>query len=350
MHAGLLVLCNRSLVWLGKGTAGLPCCPARTPKRCTPTPHSTCSNVHVAIVTAAGYPGAPERFEQRVEGLLAAFRQLNLPQHITDRWGRRRGGGPGVAAGCSGGGGILRILGSSGLPIPTAWLPASPAGSTSWEESATTCCGWRGPASGWSLCPTRSGRAPSCRCADAAVQMGSRCLVLCERPATACTHGALHVMTSTAAAGFHSNPANRPLPPPAVVDGGAVPAAAGRRGAAAAGGRAPAAPARAGGRCRRRVLPGSMERRLRPAGPRPAGCAACSRHAVPAAMGRARPCMSPPPLSPRTPTCPPLAASLLGPAGDPQRAGGWGGAHGRHHLRGAGGAGNHGAGAVGGQW
>ncbi|KAL4452320.1 hypothetical protein ABPG75_007982 [Micractinium tetrahymenae] len=44
------------------------------------------SNIHVAIVTAAGYPGAPERFEQRVEGLLAAFRQLNLPQHITDRF------------------------------------------------------------------------------------------------------------------------------------------------------------------------------------------------------------------------------------------------------------------------
>lgn len=47
-----------------------------------------CSNIHVAIVTAAGYPGAPERFEQRVEGLLAAFRQLNLPQHITDRCAR----------------------------------------------------------------------------------------------------------------------------------------------------------------------------------------------------------------------------------------------------------------------
>ncbi|KAI3438181.1 hypothetical protein D9Q98_000618 [Chlorella vulgaris] len=44
------------------------------------------SNVHVAIVTAAGYPGAPERFEQRVEGLLAAFRQLNLSKSITDRF------------------------------------------------------------------------------------------------------------------------------------------------------------------------------------------------------------------------------------------------------------------------
>lgn len=51
---------------------------------CPPPPAR--SNIHVAIVTAAGYPGAPERFEQRVEGLLAAFRQLNLPQHITDRW------------------------------------------------------------------------------------------------------------------------------------------------------------------------------------------------------------------------------------------------------------------------
>lgn len=44
------------------------------------------ANVHVAIVTAAGYPGSPERFEQRVEGLLAAFRQLNLPKSITDRF------------------------------------------------------------------------------------------------------------------------------------------------------------------------------------------------------------------------------------------------------------------------
>ena len=44
------------------------------------------ANVHVAIVTAAGYPGAPERFEQRVEGLLAAFRALNVPKEVTDRF------------------------------------------------------------------------------------------------------------------------------------------------------------------------------------------------------------------------------------------------------------------------
>ena len=44
------------------------------------------TNINVAIVTAAGYPGEPERFEQRVEGLLAAFRSLNLPKEVTDRF------------------------------------------------------------------------------------------------------------------------------------------------------------------------------------------------------------------------------------------------------------------------
>lgn len=44
------------------------------------------SNVHVAIVTAAGYPGAPERFEQRVQGLLYAFTQLDLPPAVTGRF------------------------------------------------------------------------------------------------------------------------------------------------------------------------------------------------------------------------------------------------------------------------
>lgn len=43
------------------------------------------ANMDVAIVTAAGYPGEPERFEQRVAGLLAAFRRLKLPAEITDR-------------------------------------------------------------------------------------------------------------------------------------------------------------------------------------------------------------------------------------------------------------------------
>lgn len=41
--------------------------------------------VHVAIVTAAGYPGDASRFEQRVEGLLAAFRSQRLPDDITNR-------------------------------------------------------------------------------------------------------------------------------------------------------------------------------------------------------------------------------------------------------------------------
>lgn len=44
------------------------------------------SNIHVAIVTAAGYPGEAQRFEQRVEGLLAAFRDLRLPDSITNRF------------------------------------------------------------------------------------------------------------------------------------------------------------------------------------------------------------------------------------------------------------------------
>ncbi len=43
------------------------------------------SGVYVAIVTAAGYPGEADRFEQRIEGLVNAFRRLRLPQVITDR-------------------------------------------------------------------------------------------------------------------------------------------------------------------------------------------------------------------------------------------------------------------------
>ncbi len=43
------------------------------------------SGIDVAIVTAAGYPGQPEKFEERVAGLLAAFRRLRLPSEITDR-------------------------------------------------------------------------------------------------------------------------------------------------------------------------------------------------------------------------------------------------------------------------
>lgn len=60
--------------------------PTPPPRHRPRPPHRHRSNVHVAIVTAAGYPGAPERFEQRVEGLLAAFRQLGLPRAITDRF------------------------------------------------------------------------------------------------------------------------------------------------------------------------------------------------------------------------------------------------------------------------
>ncbi|GIL80770.1 hypothetical protein Vretimale_9127 [Volvox reticuliferus] len=44
------------------------------------------SNVQVAIVTAAGYPGEPEKFEKRVMGLLEAFRKLKLPAEVTNRF------------------------------------------------------------------------------------------------------------------------------------------------------------------------------------------------------------------------------------------------------------------------
>jgi IMP and pyridine-specific 5'-nucleotidase len=44
------------------------------------------AGIHVAIVTAAGYPGEPEKFEERVEGLLMAFEALNLPRKVTDRF------------------------------------------------------------------------------------------------------------------------------------------------------------------------------------------------------------------------------------------------------------------------
>lgn len=39
---------------------------------------------HVAIVTAAGYPGDAARFEDRLAGLLAAFKDLALPRSITN--------------------------------------------------------------------------------------------------------------------------------------------------------------------------------------------------------------------------------------------------------------------------
>jgi len=42
--------------------------------------------VHVAIVTAAGYPGDAGKFEQRVEGLLAAFAALDLPGNVIDKF------------------------------------------------------------------------------------------------------------------------------------------------------------------------------------------------------------------------------------------------------------------------
>lgn len=44
------------------------------------------SNIDVAIVTAAGYPGDASKFENRIQGLLAAFKKYRLPANITNRW------------------------------------------------------------------------------------------------------------------------------------------------------------------------------------------------------------------------------------------------------------------------
>lgn len=43
------------------------------------------SNIDVGIVTAAGYPGDATKFENRIQGLLAAFKQHRLPATITNR-------------------------------------------------------------------------------------------------------------------------------------------------------------------------------------------------------------------------------------------------------------------------
>ncbi|CAG9464396.1 unnamed protein product [Pedinophyceae sp. YPF-701] len=44
------------------------------------------SDVHVAIVTAAGYPGEAHKFEERVAGLLAAFKSMDLPPEALARF------------------------------------------------------------------------------------------------------------------------------------------------------------------------------------------------------------------------------------------------------------------------
>lgn len=44
------------------------------------------AGVHVAIVTAAGYPGDAAKFEHRVSGLLDAFRDLHLTDDVLSRF------------------------------------------------------------------------------------------------------------------------------------------------------------------------------------------------------------------------------------------------------------------------
>lgn len=44
------------------------------------------SNVKIAIVTAAGYPGEPEKFEQRLQGLLDVCKAERLPPALCERF------------------------------------------------------------------------------------------------------------------------------------------------------------------------------------------------------------------------------------------------------------------------
>ena len=44
------------------------------------------AGVHIAIVTAAGYPGEPERFEERLQGLLECFKREGLPEALCSRF------------------------------------------------------------------------------------------------------------------------------------------------------------------------------------------------------------------------------------------------------------------------
>eukprot|EP01134_Creolimax_fragrantissima_P007764 CFRG7764T1 len=44
------------------------------------------AGLHVAIVTAAGYANAPEKYEDRLSGLLQMFRDRNLPPEVTNRF------------------------------------------------------------------------------------------------------------------------------------------------------------------------------------------------------------------------------------------------------------------------
>ncbi len=44
------------------------------------------AGIHVAVVTAAGYPGKPDRYAARFKGLLDKMREREYPQDITDKF------------------------------------------------------------------------------------------------------------------------------------------------------------------------------------------------------------------------------------------------------------------------
>ena len=44
------------------------------------------NEVNVAIITAAGYPGQVGRYEERLEGLLQVFSNLEVPEETLERF------------------------------------------------------------------------------------------------------------------------------------------------------------------------------------------------------------------------------------------------------------------------
>lgn len=46
----------------------------------------TTTGIHVAVVTAAGYPGKPDRYAARFKGLLDTMKERQYPKEITDKF------------------------------------------------------------------------------------------------------------------------------------------------------------------------------------------------------------------------------------------------------------------------
>ena len=55
---------------------------------CLPALPAVAAGIFVAVVTAAGYPGKPERYAARLRGLLDGMRERRSPKQVPPRGGR----------------------------------------------------------------------------------------------------------------------------------------------------------------------------------------------------------------------------------------------------------------------